>query len=252
MKINSIDKYYLDTEISYKDMNNLVAQYILDECKELLPFNVCVEGTMEKLLLTYFFLKKENRHHKLDKILCNYNINYTSVIHNAIYDLLEDNPRTILWPFVSSVKKSDSLYTLDTSRGTINVYKASDIFKNSEYSYIFERPLKGNCFARSLDFLKANRDYKAVLSYDSNLFSGGHFHAYLENGEETLDIASNALYSSKIEKDKVLTGEIIKKVTYDEVIDFFNKILEEIPSLSKDDDKLQVLALYYGKKKGIK
>ena len=31
-----------------------------------------------------------------------------------------------------------------------------------------------------------------------------------------------------------------------------HQVLEEIPELDPNDDKLQVLALYYGKKKGIK
>ena len=81
---------------------------------------------------------------------------------------------------------------------------------------------------------------------------GRHFHAYLEKEDITLDIASNALYKSREERDKVLKGEIITKLTYEEATDSFNKVLEEVPDLDRDDDKLQVLALYYGKKKGIK
>lgn len=100
--------------------------------------------------------------------------------------------------------------------------------------------------------MKENRDYKAVLSYNSNLFVGGHFHAYLEKDEITLDIASNALYTSKEDKDKVLKGEILAKHTYDEVVAAFNELLEKAPDLDKDDNKLQVLSLYYGMKKGIK
>ena len=108
------------------------------------------------------------------------------------------------------------------------------------------------CFARSLDFLYENRDYKAVLSYNNNIFVGGYFHAYLEKDDITLDIAGNALYKSREDKDKVLKGEVLAKLTYDEALDEFAKVLEEIPDLDSDDDKLQVLALYYGKKKGIK
>ena len=252
MGINLIDKYYLEVELNYKDMNNLVAEFILDECKELKPFNIHAKDAVGKLFLYYFLLKKVNNHHELDKILSNYSLNYTSVIHNAIYDMLEDNPVTVLWPFVSFVEKCGSFYTLNTCRGSINVYKASDIFKNSKSSYIFKRQLKEKCFARSFDFLSENRDYKAVLSYDDNLFVGGHFHAYLEKEDITLDIASNALYKSREERDKVLKGEIITKLTYEEATDSFNKVLEEVPDLDRDDDKLQVLALYYGKKKGIK
>ena len=97
-----------------------------------------------------------------------------------------------------------------------------------------------------------NRDYKAVLSYNENLFVGGYFHSYLEKDDIILDIASNALYTSREDKEKVLDGEVLAKLTYDEVMTEFMKLLEEIPDLDPDDDKLQVLALHYGKKKGIK
>ena len=84
------------------------------------------------------------------------------------------------------------------------------------------------------------------------MFVGGHFHAYLEKDDMTLDIASNAFYKNKEEKDKVLKGEIIKKLTYDEVIDSINKVSEEVPRLPDNSAKLDVLSLYYAKKKGIK
>lgn len=87
---------------------------------------------------------------------------------------------------------------------------------------------------------------------NENLFVGGYFHSYLEKDDITLDIASNALYTSREDKEKVLDGEVLAKLTYDEAIDEFAKVLDEIPDLESDDDKLQVLALYYGKKKGIK
>ena len=50
----------------------------------------------------------------------------------------------------------------------------------------------------------------------------------------------------------MFSGETLAKLTYDEVEIEFMKVLEEIPDLDPDDDKLQVLALYYGKKKYIK
>ena len=111
--------------------------------------------------------------------------------------------RTVLCPGMISEEHNESLYTLKTKIGTINVYKASEVFKNSKSSYIFNRRLLKWCYERTFDFLKENRDYKAALSYD-------------------------------------------------EVIDSFNKVLKEVPNLNTDDDKLEVLTLYYAKKKSIK
>ena len=157
-----------------------------------------------------------------------------------------------MWPGVKEIEKCNELYKLNTKNGLIKVSKASSIFKNHKSSYIFERNLRGKCFVRTLDFLKENNDYKAVLSYDDNLFVGGHYHAYLEKDNQTIDIASNALYDNIADKEKAFRGEIIKKLSFDEVIDSFNKVLEEVPMIDKNDDKLQVLALYYGRKMGIK
>lgn len=253
MQPNLIDEYYLDTEIKYLNLNEQVADHIIYEYKQKGPYRKCDYNSLNSLLYNYFYLKRKNKHKLLEEILNKYNINYNSSIHNAIYDLLIDNEnRAMLWPGVISIENNGFLYQLKTIIGNINVYKASEIFANDKSSYIFKRPLRGNCFARSLDFIKENRDYKVVFSYDDDIFIGGHFHAYLEKNGITLDIASNALYKSKEEKDKVFKGEIISKLTYDEAIDSFNKVLEEVPNLDSNDDKLQVLALYFGKKKGIK
>ena len=49
----------------------------------------------------------------------------------------------------------------------------------------------------------------------------------------------------------MFSGEALAKFTYDEVVIEFMKVLEVVPNL-EPDDKLQLLVLYYGKKKGIK
>ena len=49
----------------------------------------------------------------------------------------------------------------------------------------------------------------------------------------------------------MFSGEALAKLTYDEVVIEFMKVLEVVPNL-EPDDMLQLLVLYYGKKKGIK
>ncbi len=252
MEFNVVDRQYLDTEIRYFDQNVQVAKFIIDKYKTVGFYHKYDDNPLNSLLYNYFYLKKDHKHLVLEKILNEYGFNYISSIHNAIYHLLEGDEKALLWPGIEDFSIFDGIYKLKTNKGIIMVRRASDFFKNSKTSYIFEKPLKGWCFARSFDFIKENKDYKAVLSYDNNLFVGGHYHAYLENNEKTLDIASNALYMSKEEARKVLQGKIIKSLSYEEIITSFNKLLYEIPDLSCDDDKLQVLALYYGNKSGIK
>lgn len=253
MGLNAIDEYYNNTEKYYINLDEQLAKDIIKEYRKLGPYINYKGSVINELLYNYSYLRKKGKHQTLDKILKKYNINYTYSIHSSIYDLLEKNKGVVvLSPGVISEEDDGFLYKLKTRNGTIHVYKASEIFKNTKSAYIFKRKLMNCCYERSFDFLSENRDYKAVLSYDDNMFVGGHFHAFLEKDDITLDIASNALYKSREEKDKVLKGEIIAKLTYDEVIDDFNNVLEEVPNLDPNDDKLQVLALYYGKKKGIK
>lgn len=254
MGFNEIDEYHLKTEVVFQDLNEQTAEFIISEYKKLGPYHKYYDNPLASLLENYFDLKKKRKHQVLEEVLNNYKINYKSSIHNAIYDLLDskNEHRATLWPGVISKEDNGLLYRLETNLGTIRVYKASEIFKNTKSAYIFKRDLIECCHARSFDFLSENRDYKAVLSYNENLFVGGYFHSYLEKDDITLDIASNALYTSREDKEKVLKGEVLAKLTYDEVIDEFTKVLDEIPNLDPDDDKLQVLALYYGEKRGIK
>ena len=253
MCLNLIDEYYLNTEIKYQDLNELTADFIINEYKKLGFYYKYSDNHLVSLLYNYFYLKKKGKHQVLENVLNKYSINYKSSIHNAIYDLLSnEKDRFLLWPGVISEIDDGLLYKLNTNIGNIEVYKASEMFKNTKSFYIFKRNLRNCCHERSFEFLSLNRDYKAVLSYDENLFVGGHFHSYLEKDNITLDIASNALYMRREDKEKVLNKEILTKLTYDEVILEFNKVLNEIPKLNPFDDKLQVLALYHGMKKGIK
>lgn len=253
MKINEIDEYYLNLEVAFQDLNELTAEYIISEYKKLGSYHKYDDNPLASLLINYFNLKKKGKHQVLEDVLNKYSINYKSSIHNAIYDLLSnEKDRSLLWPGVISKEDNGLLYILETYLGTIRVYKASEIFKNTEHASVFKKDLRTYCHARSFEFLSINKDYKAVLSYNKNLFVGGHFHSYLEKDDITLDIASNALYTRMEDKEKVLDGEVLAKLTYDEVISLFAKVQEEVPDLDPFDDKLQVLALYHGMKKGIK
>ena len=140
-----------------------------------------------------------------------------------------------------------SKYILDTVLGDIEVFKASKLFSNSSSYHIFNKDLMGQCYERSYDFLKENRDYKAVLAYMPNFFYGGNYHAYLEKDEQVLDIASNAFYSSKESIDKIFCGETIAKLTWKQVQQKFEQIKSTTPNINSRQ-KLLTLTLYYDNK----
>lgn len=253
MKNNILKQYYLDTEKYYLDMNKEKASAILEECKKFRIYHKYdKDNPLNNLLLNYMKMKEKNKEAVLDDILDKYGINYNSSVQSAISYLLNDSPYTLLWPGIISKDKVNSKYILETKHGKICVYKASEFFSHSKIGYVFRRRLRGQCFDRTLEFIEEKRDYRAVLSFEDNLLGGGHFHTYLEKGNMTLDISSNALYIDEEEKNKVLNGQVLEKINYDEIQSYFDKVREEIPNISSNANKLAVLALYHGMKKGIK
>lgn len=210
------------------------------------------------LLENYVRLKNTPNLQILEKCMNKFNFNYYMSIHNAIYYMLIQKKELVDfktvkptdWPGVENYYNNNETYVIDTINGSITVNKASEIFKNTKSNYIFNRPLAQQCWFRSYEFAKENPDYTIVLSYLPNFFSKGHYHAYLEKGPITLDIASNGLYESKTESEKVLKGEIIKKLSYDEVEETYKKITEEIndDKTIKKYSKLHLLSLYYKNK----
>lgn len=209
----------------------------------------------QNLLRVYFEIKGTDKEKILEKLLEENNAHYSYTIHNAIYNLLvkkeEYDKRKVnplLWPGINSITGKSNEYTLKTKLGKIKVSKASKIFENTSSSYIFNKELLGKCYYRCYDFLKENSDqYKAVLSYLPNFFHGGHFHTYLENDTHVLDIASNAYYEKEY-ANIVLSGEIIAKLTFEEVEKQYEELITTIPEI-KEYPKLGTLALYHDVKR---
>lgn len=257
MKYNDFYKQEELREIKPEQKNNAIAEkfileYLKMTCKERLLYQTGIP--IEDLLYEYFSIKGTETEEFFLDLLNSYKFNYSMSIHNAIYYLLAtereyiDTINPLLWPGIKNIEKDKSRYILNTTLGTVEVYKASEILSNSKSSHIFKKDLMGQCFERSYDFLRENPDYRAVLSYMPNFFCGGHYHAYLEKDNEVLDIASNALYYSKQSINKILCGEIIAKLTYKEVQQKFNTIKNTTPNISSKN-KLLTLALYYDRKK---
>ena len=254
---------YLEQHVLYtvepERINNLTAKKVLNEYIKKsgkLPKNL--NEFIEDLLFTYFEIEDANDKKLFDDILNSYNSNYQFTIANAIYYLLGKkkelkplNINPLLWPGVIDIQKENNKYIVETILGNIEVYKANKIFSNTDSSHIFKRELMGQCYNRTYEFLKQNRDYNAVLSYEPNFFYGGHYHAYLEKNSQVLDIAANAYYKTKEFSDKILCGKVIKKLSYEETEEKFKELQYETPEF-ENYNKLHVLALYYERKNAYK
>lgn len=236
--------------------DNLIAKQFISEYLEKTCKNELFSQTgnpIDDLLYEYFLLKGTKDEKVFLELLNFHNFNYSMSIHNAIYYLLATEREYVhtidplLWPGVNNIKKDKSKYILNTILGVIEVYKASEILSGSDSYHIFKKNLMGQCYERTYDFLRENKDYKAVLSYIPNFFYGGHYHAYLEKDNEVLDIASNAIYYSKQSTNKILNGEIIAQLTYKQVQQKFNTIKNTTSNINSRN-KLLTLALYYDRK----
>ena len=186
-----------------------------------------------------------------------FSCNYSTYIRNAIIilfgrstELSGKKTSPLDWPGMISMEMVDDIYHLNTVLGEVRVTKASPLFKNESYHYIFYNHLVSECFARSYEFAKENRDScSVVLSYMPNSFYAGHYHAYLELDSGILDIASNCFYPVKEDSSKVLNGQIIKKMTFSELEDDFARLENKYSDLHNlHYEKLYVLSLYYNRK----
>lgn len=257
MKYEDLCKQWNLREKRSENKNSLIAKEVLlkylEKIKETeLPYQI-TNNAINSLIYNYFYIKDSDNESKINEILNLYNFNYSMSIHNAIYYLLAtereyvDCIDPLSWPGVKEINISDSKYSLNTILGNIEVYKASEIFSSTSSEYIFNKNLMGECYGRTYDFLKENRDYHAVLSFMPHFFYGGHYHAYLEKDGNVLDIASNAFYDSKYSIDKIFCGEIIAKLSYTQVQKKFKMLKKTTPKISSKP-KLLTLALYYDRK----
>lgn len=182
-------------------------------------------GTLFNL---YFKIKGTYRGKELEDILTRKNFNINSSIHNAIYHLLgnEDDyigirVKPTKFFGVDGVNNDGIRYVLNTTKGKIEVYNATKIFRYDKAKDIFELPLPRLCYARTYDFIKMYpNDSKAVIMKMPNFFYDGHYHAYIEREDDIIDIAANAYYGSKEEASKILCGDIVGKYTFDEIDEF--------------------------------
>lgn len=235
--------------------NNTIAQNLIREFlakAKISALPIMTGDPIEYLLYLYFSVKGTKEEAFFNELLDTHNFNYSMSIHNAIYYLLateqekDDSIDPLSWPGMINIDESDTKYTLRTKIGTIEVWKASELFSSSPSHYIFDKTLMGQCYERTYDFLRENSQYKAVLSYMPNFFYGGHYHAYLENDEGILDIAANAYYDNKDSANKTLCGKTLAKLDNKQIRRKIKTLKQTIPV--NDHQKLLTLAMYYRQK----
>ena len=242
----------------FSELNEEYAYSVLNEYYLTHKNEMRFTGSNSDILLQlYAYLKNKDKHYELDMILQKYNFNYQCSIQNAIYQLTDkdedlekevwNNPAN--FPGVDGVIQNGCEYTISGACGDIRLFKADAIFKSTRSSYIFDKPLSGKCQIRTYDFLKENRrDYRAVISYLPLAFKGGTYHVYAKNDCEVVDLAANAYYDDVNEANKVLKGEIIKEVEFQQIEDDFADLTKMLPEFRNYDNKIQVLTLYYDRK----
>lgn len=241
-------------EIAPEKIEDQIAQGILIKFYDLYHLDdVQMEPNMRNLLKTYVIIKgihDEKAESLLTTLMEANDICYPYCIREATGRLMTNQNSHLnylnltLLPGLKQISQDGELYRLDTKIGTLHIRKASDVFKNTNSSYIFERTLLQECYARIFDFLKQNQDtYRVVLSYLPTFFTTGYYHAFLTNGTEVLDIASNTFYQDKAEAEKMFHGNTLGVLSYEEVIELEQKLLEQMYPNEKPHHKDRFLHL---------
>lgn len=236
------------------------ATAILDELQ--IPYDsldMLEESPISIFFGKYAHNKQAEKGILFDKLLKEYQFNYNLSIRDVIYTLLcspiernFDKPEAQYSPGILSIQNNENTYCIDTILGTIHVNKASEIFKHGKCSSIFYKKLVKKCYARTFEFVeKMPNDYQAVILSSPHYFGGKLYHAYAEGKDHIVDVAANAYYPNKEEASIPLSGEVLAKLSYEEILEEFDKIPKEFSFLPEDygKDKIYCLTMYYAYQK---
>ena len=187
---------------------------------------------LTKLQDTFIYNYVELSKYQKDEVLLllkQKNCNQQALLNECIYETLSSNPLINIEdvPLINKAINDKDKMILETTVGTIRLGKASEYFKDTKSSYIFNKKLTGECFDRTLEFVKENEEYDAIVSYVPNIFVGGHYHAYAKCNDTIVDSASNAIYFDN-------TGNLIEQgdiIFTDKYANIGGSIGEETPHL---------------------
>ncbi len=187
---------------------------------------------LTKLQDTFIYNYVELSKYQKDEVLLllkQKNCNQQALLDECIYEALSSNPLINIKdvPLINKATNDKDKMILETTFGTIRLGKASEYFKDTKSSYIFNKKLTGECFDRTLEFVKENEEYDAIVSYVPNIFVGGHYHAYAKCNDTIVDSASNAIYFDN-------TGNLIEQgdiIFTDKYSNIGGNIGEETPHL---------------------
>ena len=229
------DYEFKEVEMGNQDLNKLktVLSYFRGLARHYkLPYSDYedIQDITDRFLVNYVELSKYQKD-DIALYLKKQNYNKQALLNEYIYDYLSVNPLVKIEdvPIVNKVTTVDNKTILDTNIGKIKLGKASEYFKDTKSSYIFNKKLTGECFDRSLEFVKENEEYDAIVSYVPNIFVGGHYHAYAKCDDTIVDPASNAIYFDN-------TGNLIEQgdiIFSDKYTNIGGNIGEETPYLLK-------------------
>ena len=229
------DYEFKEVEMRNQDLNKLktVLSYFRGLARHYkLPYSDYedIQDITDRFLVNYVELSKYQKD-DIALYLKKQNYNKQALLNEYIYDYLSVNPLVKIEdvPIVNKVTTVDNKTILDTNIGKIKLGKASEYFKDTKSSYIFNKKLTGECFDRTLEFVKENEEYEAIVSYVPNIFVGGHYHAYAKCDDTIVDPASNAIYFDN-------TGNLIEQgdiIFSDKYTNIGGEIGEETPYLLK-------------------
>lgn len=222
---------------NYNDIKakQLLKEYIKITGREYItPYN---NSYVEALLVNYIESIGTKDQIVFDTLLKEYRYDYTFSVINSLSYLfgkgkVVENIDPLVFPGIKGIKKiKESLYEIDTEIGTFEVYKASEFFKDTNSNYIFRKKRVHQCYNRTYDFVKKNRDFLAVVTEMPSAFFNGYYHAYAIKDDLLVDPAINCMLINRKYIDRIYHGEIITRLSYKEIEDRFTKMKNDNPEL---------------------
>lgn len=212
----------------YSIAESILYEYLRKSSDHYLPYNISIRP-LDDVIKNYSAIKNSENKKLYEDILDRYGFNYKASIQNALYKLYNRN-FVEMWPGIKECRNENNLYKIRTSVGDIVVNRASDMFKNTKLSHIFDKQLAGECFARSYDFIKEYNDCNVILVELPYILNGTYYHALIECEDYFLDIAANYCYDKQY-SNILNNGRIIKKLNYHELKCELQKIQDEYGSI---------------------
>lgn len=235
--MNKYDKLYDEIQNGHYLRGEQLAKTIIQEVEKQLGFHFQFQQTADYTNQLLALIATKYQPYFLP-LLEKYGYSYFGEMQHIIRNMgFFPNPQGMIkFPNCLGCQMIPGGYVLETTRGNITVYYASQYFSNLKpYILLFK------CHSACLDVLHGFGGLSASTGLIDLPLGGKHYHSFINYGNGIIDLAHNA-YLSKDDYDLAFHPEVLNTVTAD-ILEEEEKRINQQESLSKPKQLLLRLAL---------